>query len=93
MPHPKTVHCCICGGHVSEVGELSTRKRCHSCALDRMISAAFDISNRSGEHYEAWVLGTIAHAAKLGSTLRSSAESAEDAPDGLAAELAAMLDA
>ena len=50
-------YCRLCGKPNTEVGKLSLRGRCNTCARTNVEQAPEQIINRSGPHYDAWVEG------------------------------------
>lgn len=56
MGRPKITACKICG---KEGMQLSTRKLCADCAINRQLEAARQIRNKSGHFYDLWLTGMV----------------------------------
>lgn len=66
---PRTVHCKVCGRHVSECGSLSARKKCIDCGVGRATEQQHNMAALRGEDFKLW---RERMAASIGATLNDS---------------------
>ena len=54
MPRPTYKTCRRCGGHVSEVGELSHTRLCRTCGPEVLAAAVLEQVNHDGPTFQHW---------------------------------------
>lgn len=62
---PRKVRCVRCNGHVADVGRLSARKVCTSCAAARIQQACIELRERRGPIFEDYRAGLTDYVANL----------------------------
>jgi hypothetical protein len=50
----RRTRCQVCGGHVSQVGELSWNGKCVACWTTRLASNVVQMSERRGPNFDRW---------------------------------------
>jgi hypothetical protein len=54
MGDPRRVRCQSCGGHVTEVGELSWTGKCQLCWQQAVFSNVAQMMDRRGPNFSRW---------------------------------------